>query len=75
MSSPKMHKIQMAASLFELVDLLENKTMVGILNRTDIPEAYKYIERQIVYNYNIDIYQLDETYICNVRHLGLFQVL
>jgi hypothetical protein len=70
-----MHKIQMASSLFELVDILENKTMVGILSHKVVPEAYKFVERQIIYNYSIDIYQLDDTYICDVRHLGLFQVM
>ena len=75
MSKINMHKVQMAASLFELVDILENKSMVALIVRTNIPEAYKYVDRQIIYNYNIDIYQLDETYICNVRHLGLFQVM
>jgi hypothetical protein len=75
MGKINMHNIQMAASLFELVDILENKTMVGMLSHKEIPEAYKFVERQIIYNYNIDIYKLDENYICNVRHLGLFQVL
>ena len=75
MSKINMHKIQMASSLFELVDILENKTMVGILSHKAVPEAYKFVERQIIYNYSIDIYQLDDTYICDVRHLGLFQVM
>ena len=75
MSKINMHKIQMASSLFELVDILENKKMVGILSHKTVPEAYKFVERQIIYNYSIDIYQLDDTYVCDVRHLGLFQVM
>ena len=74
MPNSKMHLIQMASSLFEHVDILEGKEMVGILHRKDIPESYKFVERQVIFHYNLEIYKNDESYIVNVVHLGLFQV-
>lgn len=68
-----MHKIQIASALFEQVDTLEHCTMVGMLFHKEIPEAYTFIERQIIYNNNIDIYKLNNTYVVNIRHVGLFQ--
>jgi hypothetical protein len=71
----KIRKLQIATTVFEQVDYFENMDMVGILYQDKIPEAYKFKERLIIFNYNIDVYELDRKYMVNVRHVGLFQLM
>jgi hypothetical protein len=71
----KIKKLQMAITLFEQIDYLSNIDMIGILYHQKVPEAYKFKERLILFNYNVDIYTIDETYIIDVRHVGIFQLM
>ena len=72
-------RVMLASTLANEIELFRDCDVVAFVKVSPIPESYTLVSTIIVFNYRIDIYNMNmigkPTYVMDVNGLGTFQIM
>lgn len=74
-----LEKLSIATDTAEIIGIFDNCEAIAVLNMKLIPEAYKFIQDYIVYDYRVSVYDMQlvgkRSYLIDIHGVSKFQIL